>query len=81
MLRTSRVGTKKAIFTMSLNRAEDLIFLKELIEVGKMRTVIDRRYSLNEIAEAHKYSEKGHAKGKIIVTVAGESHVKEIGAT
>ena len=75
MFWTSRIGTKKAIFTMSQNRAEDLIFLKELIEAGKMRTVIDRRYSLNEIAEAHKYSEKGHAKGKVIVTVAGESYV------
>jgi NADPH:quinone reductase-like Zn-dependent oxidoreductase len=72
MLWTSRIGTKKAIFMMSTYSAADLIFLKELIEAGELRSVLDRRYSLSEIAEAHKYSETGHAKGKIIVTVAGE---------
>jgi NADPH:quinone reductase-like Zn-dependent oxidoreductase len=75
MLWTSRIGTKKAIFMMSTYSAADLVFLKELIEAGKLRSVLDRRYSLSEIAEAHKYSEKGHAKGKIVVTVAGESYV------
>jgi NADPH:quinone reductase-like Zn-dependent oxidoreductase len=71
MLWTSRIGTKKAIFMMSSYCAEDLDFLKERIEAGKLRSVIDRRYPLREIAEAHQYSEAGHARGKIIVTVAG----------
>jgi NADPH:quinone reductase-like Zn-dependent oxidoreductase len=49
---------------------QDLLFIKELLETGKIVPVIDRRYPLRETAEALRYLEKGHARGKVIVTVA-----------
>ncbi len=69
MLWTSVVSGKKAIFAMPMVTRDDLNFLKILIEDGQVRTVIDRRYPLNKTVEAHKYAEKGYAKGKVIVTI------------
>lgn len=66
----SMTGSKKLAALSSKPNQKDLIFLKELLEAGKIKPVIDRRYPLHEVPEAIRYLEKGHAKGKVVITVA-----------
>jgi NADPH:quinone reductase-like Zn-dependent oxidoreductase len=62
------VSQKMASFTVKPNK-EDLQFLKQLIEAGKVKPIIDRTYPLSEIPEAIRYLEEGHARGKVVITV------------
>ena len=54
---------------MARSNQKDLIFMKELLEAGKVVPVIDRRYPLSEVAEALRYYGEGHSRGKVVITV------------
>ncbi|HEX79212.1 MAG TPA: NAD(P)-dependent alcohol dehydrogenase [Dehalococcoidia bacterium] len=69
MLWTSKIGDKKAVFAMLPFTPEDLVFLKDAIEAGKVKTVIDQTYPLSEISAAHKHVATGHKKGNIVITI------------
>ena len=66
---TSMTSSKKVKFWAASEKSEDLIFLKKLIEEGNIRSVVDRRYSLEQIAEAHSYVDKGQKTGNVVITL------------
>lgn len=66
----SKSGGIKMGNLMAKPSQADLVFVKELLEAGKVKPVIDRRYPLGEAAEAIRYVGEGHAQGKVVITVA-----------
>ena len=70
-LRPSRAGDKKVVFQIPPRQTkQDVLFLKQLVEAGKYRPVIDRRYPLEDVVEASKYVETQQKTGNVVLTVA-----------
>lgn len=65
----SLTGSRKMSSFLQRQNQKDLVFMKELLESGKVKPVIDRSYKLSEVPEAFRYFEEGHAQGKVVISV------------
>jgi len=69
MLWTARFGSKKVICAMGSEKLDNLNTIKELVEAGTIKTLVDRCYPMAQAAEAHRYVEEGHKRGQVVITM------------
>ncbi len=77
--RNSQTGSQKTYVVSLAQSQKDLVFMKELLESGKVIPVIDGCYPLSETAEALRYFEKAHARGKVVITVEHDNNTYAFG--
>ncbi len=70
---TSRTTSKKVFFEFARDKTANLQSVRDLVEAGQMKAVIDRRYSLEQLVEAHRYVEDGHKQGNVVISIASDS--------
>ncbi len=78
LLIMSQERDNKIVTYATVPNQKDLLFIKELLEDGKVVPVIDRRYPLSEVPEAIRYLEEGHARGKVVITLEHNNKQKGV---
>ena len=69
MLWTSVVGGRRVVCVLVNEKPDDLVFIKGLVEAGKIRSVVDKAFPLQQAAQAHRYAESGAKTGAVVITV------------
>ena len=78
MLWTSLTGSKQKVICAFANETPDsLIFVKKLVEEGKIKAIVDKSFPMEQAAEAHRYVEKGHKKGNVVITIDHEQRERK----